>query len=621
MTSLETLLRVYPTLLLLNTLVAITLWFFYRRSIFTLLIGVWVTTLINFVAQGVFLNSPLGSIIAFSTYIVTAWFLFTLLAKVLNKPQSFKFYWIIYGVALCTSIVANELGHPFTFSAIPVAVAVALPQIQIASIALRTNGVSILVRMFALVLIVNGLHFIDYPFLRPMPNAALFGFSLVIANSMLFGVLLPCIINNFLTDELTNKLRDEVNNHLHTMDELAIALTASETSSKAKTAFLANVSHHLRTPINGIMGLNDLLIESSLTAEQSLWAQQVRNSSNALMRLVDNILTSAELESGKVNVHTHPYALQQFINELVNYYEPALATDTRLSIKPHKTHNLWMNADTQKLHQVCINLIDNAIKHSQAKHIQLAIYIDDEQSQLNIELTDDGIGVSQERLNQLTNAFNHDVKTIHCGTGLGLSISHELLTLMNGTLEFRTEEHQYFHVICQVPITLTQGPVVSPSAKAMELTENPLKTLSTRETHAVTDAELNTHQDHAPKALVVEDNPINRMVLLGMLKKLQIDSVVAENGAQAEKLYNENKNFLSCIFMDVQLPDANGLDIVAQIRTLGDKVPILVISAFGFGDDEVKAIHMGANAYLRKPYHLSELKSAIEQIGLKSLLN
>lgn len=614
MSSLETLLRVYPTLLLLNAVVALTLWFFYRRSLFTLLIGVWISTLINFVAQGIFIESPLGSIIAFSTYIITAWFLFELLAKVIDKPLSFKPYWIIYSFALCTSILANHFGHPFTFSAVPVAIAVALPQIQIAIAVLRTNGISILVKMFALVLIVNGLHFIDYPFLRPIPNAALFGFSLVIANSMLFGVLLPCIINNFLTDELTNKLKEEVKSHLHTMDELAIALETSEQSSKAKTVFLANVSHHLRTPINGIMGLNDLLIESDLTQEQIQWTQQVRNSSNALLRLVDNILTSAELESGKVNVHIHPLCIQQFINELVDYYDPLIATDPRLKIQSSNTHPLWIQADIQKLRQVCINLIDNAFKHSQAKNISLNIFLNDDKNHLHIELIDDGKGVNRDRLTQLAQAFSQETKSLHCGTGLGLSISRALIILMGGNLEINSEEGVSFSVHCHIPIKLTDGFAIPPTNKTRAIMGEPVEIQNKLE------SQRNEIIEEQPKALVVEDNPINRMVLIGMLKKLHIDAYVAEDGAQAESLYQQHKNSLSCIFMDVQLPDANGLDIVAQIRKIGDHIPILVISAFGFGDDEARAIDVGANAYLRKPYHLNELKSAIEQIGLRSLL-
>ena len=106
------------------------------------------------------------------------------------------------------------------------------------------------------------------------------------------------------------------------------------------------------------------------------------------------------------------------------------------------------------------------------------------------------------------------------------------------------------------------------------------------------------------------------MVISGMLKKLNVDFCMAEDGAEAMALYQERQHHLVCILMDVQLPDANGLDLVEQIRQKGDKVPVLVISAFTFGDDEARAIEKGADAYLRKPYRFDEFKHALDDLGI-----
>lgn len=617
MGPLETLLWVYPLLLLLNGIIAFALWAIYRKSIFGLLAGVWVSTLINFSGQGIFLDASLPGILAFSLYIAAAWFLCKILCTITHRDFSFRVYWIVYSLALIASVTLAYFDAGFSWVALPLATAVAAPQIAFAVTTLLNSQLHSLIRIFAIVLLINGLHFIDYPFLRPIPEAAVFGYSLVIATSMLFGVLLPCVINNFLADKLTRQLRDEVSSHQRTAMELEQALLEAEQSSRAKTVFLANVSHHLRTPINGIMGLNDLLFESRLDPAQKNLVQQVHASSNELLNMVDNVLTTSLLESEKVKLYPKAVSLQQVVNDIFDYYAHYSSQKLRLVNEPDESHQQWIYADALKIRQICLNLIDNAIRHSSGSRAVLNIKLNSAKTHLLIELTDDGVGVTEEQLANLGMPFSQDEQSIHSGMGLGLSIVRELVALMSGDLQLESAQGKGFKAFCKVPVRVLQGEYVAPSAAASSAREFPAS-------HAAANGEnknaalSETEQDtpHQSLVLVVEDNPVNRMVISGMLKKLGIEFCMAEDGAQAMALYQEHQQHLACILMDVQLPDANGLDLVEQIRKRGDRVPVLVISAFTFGDDEARAIHVGADAYLRKPYHFDEFKHALDDLGV-----
>lgn len=618
MGPLETLLWVYPLLLLLNGFVAVALWAIYRKSVFGLLTGFWISTLVNFAVQGAFLHTQLLGVLAFSSYILAAWFLVKILCSVSHRKCAFRVYWEVYALAVVASICLHYLGAGFTVVALPIAIAVALPQISFAVHALRDSQLYTLTRLFAIVLLINGLHFIDYPFLRPIPESAVFGYSLVIATSMLFGVLLPCIINNFLANELTRQLRDEVENHQNTARELEQALVVAEQSSRAKTVFLANVSHHLRTPINGIMGLNDLLLASPLTPEQQHAVQQVHASSNELLNMVDNVLTVSLLESGKVALYPKAFCLQQLLNELMEYYQGV--GPLQWVIEPDPTHQQWVFADLLKIRQICINLINNAIKHSGGTQIRLAVSVNAEHSDLTINVQDDGVGIAPERLANLGLAFNQDEQSIHTGMGLGLSIASSLAELMGGEFSLAPGEVGGLAVHCRLPVTSAKGEYVAPRGAEHLAQASPSQgSVQASQSAAANqnNATGNEFDKYSPSlVLVVEDNPVNRMVISGMLKKLNVDFCMAEDGAEAMALYQEHQHHLVCILMDVQLPDANGLDLVEQIRQKGDKVPVLVISAFTFGDDEARAIEKGADAYLRKPYRFDEFKHALDDLGI-----
>jgi signal transduction histidine kinase/CheY-like chemotaxis protein len=616
---LETLLIVYIMLLVLNAGVSVVLWSIYRKPILIQLIGVWGFTLLNFLSQAVTLQSPLGSILGFSSYMLVAWCLCTILAEVTDKPLNFRPFFVGYLLGLGAFAALAAGGAGFTLMALPVAIAVAAPQLFWALRVLRqsTERDLALVKWFAAILLINGLHFLDYPFLRPIPEAAVFGYSIVIATCMLFGILLPCIINNFLSNQLARQLLEEIESHKATELQLEDALASAEKSSKAKTIFLANMSHEIRTPINGIVGLNDLLLESTLTQQQRGYAQQVKRSGDELLNIVNNILTLAQLESSEVPLHMKRFSLQHLVNDVISHYEVRGTGGCCLRIDPQSQLQVWVVADDGKIKQILYNLINNAIKHSQASEIRCLVTFEcfrPGEGELTLAITDNGQGIPKHKIAKLSRRFEQDEYSAKGGVGLGLSIVIEMIGAMEGSFFIDSDEGRGLTAHCSIPVALApSGEYVAP--KSHELAPQASKDETTLTASHVHLEPMRSDDDTL--ILIVEDNPVNQLVIEGMLKKLQLPFRLAVNGAQAMELYHQNRDRLRCVLMDIQLPDASGLDLIAQIRATGDTVGILVLSAFAFSEDEDKALAVGANGYLRKPYHFDHLKKALQQIDQK----
>lgn len=622
MNVLETLLVVYSLLLVLNGAVAIVLWFVYRKPILIALIGTWAFTLFNFASQAATLNTELGSILGFGTYIFSCWCLCRIVATVLREDFIFRPFWLGWGASLILLAAAQLLELSFWCKALPIACAVAAPQLYWAYKALRSppDKSSALVKLFGCVLLINGLHFLDYPFLRPIPEMAVVGYSLVIATTMLFGILLPCIINNFLAGLLANNLRNEIESHKATELELESALIAAERSAKAKTIFLANMSHEIRTPINGILGLNDLLLESPLNEHQRAYASQVRKSSDELLNLVNNVLTLSKLESSEVPLQLKSFCLHTLIQDVANHYAVQGAHECAIQFNQNASLSTWVIADEGKIKQIIYNLINNALKHSQGKTIECSLLftpIRTHQGELQLDIRDDGKGVERAKIGLLTRRFEQNEYSQKGGVGLGLSIVIEMLSAMDGSLEIDSDTNQGFSTRCTIPVERCEAPPA---------TQQDAPTLASGvhsgQSHLVIPAstsEINPPAEAAePPAhlndyfvLIVEDNPVNQMVIEGMLKKLELPYKTAADGAQTRALYRQYKGKFACILMDIQLPDASGLDLIREIRAEGDTVKILVISAFAFNEDEETAKKAGADGYLRKPYHFDHFKNAL----------
>ncbi len=604
MEILKTLLAVYIILLLTNGSIAFLLWFKTRNKLYVLLMGAWGFTLVNFFSQAATMASELGSILSFSTYIVVAYCWANILREVVNDFFSFRFFYRIWASAVVITIALYYLvpNISFTWLALPIAISVAIPQIYTAYRAItgkRTpGGPDSLAIAYSITLLINGLHFLDYPFLRPNAEFAIFGYSFVIATSMIFGILLPCIINSFIEYNLTSQLKREIKSRIETEEQLEKAVEEAKRSARVKSNFLANMSHEIRTPINGVVGLNDLLLQTKLTDHQTHFVNQIKTSSTTLLAIVNNILDLAQLESSTVPIYSAIFSPKQFFEDIVSHY--AITSNVQMTYFVKLADDLpdLIITDEQKLKQICFNIINNTLKHSEAKTITLSAQYsakDTNQGIFTIDIKDDGIGIPKKKIGAYGRRYEQADYSKTGGAGLGFSIIKELVSALKGSFSIESDIGKGVEVRVIVPVTI-------------EITEHESKDKT------VLCFNPNYPTKMQGKILIVEDNLVNIMVLEGMLDNIGVEYDTAVNGEKAMELYSgKNKNDYSLILMDVQLPDANGLQLTKQIRDDEDNIPIIIVSAFAYDYDVDKAFSAGATGYMKKPYTLQDVEKTLNQ--------
>lgn len=363
---------------------------------------------------------------------------------------------------------------------------------------------------------------------------------------------------------------------------------------KAKEQFLANISHEIRTPINGIAGMANLLGQNPSPEERETYLNAIRHSAENLKVIITDILDLAAIESGKLKFEHIAFNLKDLLPSLVNTFtyqakEKSLAVNYTIEEKLNKI----LLGDPVRLNQVLINLISNAVKFTHNGSISINCTEAKEHrgtSWVKIEVTDTGVGIPEEKLHTIFESFSQadaSVTRRYGGTGLGLTIVKQLVELQNGKIHVNSKEHvgSTFSVVIPYEIgkvrTITQ--VVKPATKIPH---------------------INISQLHV---LLVEDNDINRLYAKSILKNWQCLIDVAENGLVAiEKVKN---NVYDVVLMDIQMPVMDGYEATKAIRSMpqGAKLPIIALTANATQRDVEKCLASGMNDYLPKPFTPEDL--------------
>ncbi|MGE5479377.1 MAG: response regulator [Chloroflexota bacterium] len=415
------------------------------------------------------------------------------------------------------------------------------------------------------------------------------------------GSLSPCFDENGKIQNFTEVAEDITAMKLHE-EQLDRAREEALDADRAKSIFLSNISHELRTPLNGIIGMSSLLLDSKLDSEQAEYVDMLKNSANSLLKIINNVLEITRIESGRETLHIKTFKLGSMLSSLINFFGVAIKEkDLDFSLEIAEGTPTAFSSDEGKLREILTHLLSNAIKFTDRGTIKLKVSskpISANFCDTFFRVEDTGIGVPEDARRIIFDRFTQadgSYTRKYGGMGLGLAVSKEIAKLFEGELTCESKQGVGSAFTLRAKLKV---------ARVEDVKEEPQPSLK---------AEA-SQPGSKYKILLVEDNSINKRIVLDFLTKNGHETHCASDGVEAIDAYLADD--FDAVLMDIEMPRMNGFESTQRIRNIEKQAdrftPIIALTALNTHEVRQKCLRAGMDDFIAKPIDFSALISAID---------